>query len=164
MKNLSADLWERFTVWFNNLNVEWKEKVLKYVYEHRPRPHLNISELMGYENTGKGFDVDLAKGQMAEEMLKGILSGKLEVKCDAKVSTTGNLAVEYMCSGHPSGISTSKSEWWAFVLDGARYEQEVVVLITKKRLLGLLDGARSVRGGDGNRAQMYLLRKERLLQ
>ena len=155
---------DRFTGWFHHLSVSWKERILKYVYEHRPRPHLNISELMGYENTGKGFDVDLAKGQMAEEALAGILSDKLEVKCDARVSTTGNLAIEYACSGRPSGISTSESEWWAFVLDGAKYEQEVVILITKERLLSKLDGARSVRGGDGNRAQMYLVRKEALIQ
>jgi len=155
---------ERFEKWFDGLSVSVKEAILKYVYEHRPRPHLNISELLGYENTGSGFDVDLAKGQIAEEMLAGILSGKIEVKCDSMVSQTGNLVVEYMCSGKPSGISTSQSPWWAFVLDGARYEQEVVILIKKDRLLGMLGGARSVSGGDGNRAQMYLVKKERLLQ
>jgi len=159
-----APVFERFQTWFSGLSVEWKEALLKYVYEHRPRPHLNISELMGYENTGSGFDVDLAKGQMAEEMLSDILAGKIEVKCDARVSQTGNLAVEYMCSNRPSGISTSEAPWWAFVLDGAKYEQEVVILIKKDRLLGMLGGARSVSGGDGNRAQMYLLKKERLLQ
>jgi len=154
----------RFEKWFMKLPVKLKERILKFVYEHRPRPHLNISELMGYSNTGLGFDVDLAKGQIAEEMLSGILEGKIEVKCDTKVSQTGNLAVEYMCSGKPSGISTSESPWWAFVLDGARYQQEVVILIKKERLLKKLAGARSVSGGDGNRAQMYLVKKEQLLQ
>ena len=154
----------RFQRWFDKLPVSWKETILKYVYINRPRPHLNISELLGYENTGKGWDVDLAKGQIAESMLADILSGKIEVKCDSRVSETGNLAIEYACSGKGSGISTSESPWWAFVLDGARYKQEVVVLIKKDRLLGMLDGARSVSGGDGSRAQMYLVKKERLLQ
>ena len=156
--------YDRFTGWFNHLSVAWKEKILKYVYEHRPRPHLNISELMGYENTGKGFDVDLAKGQIAEKMLQDILAGKIEVKCDAKVSETGNVAIEYACSNRPSGISTSESPWWAIVFDGARYRKEVIVLIQKDRLVELLVNQRSVAGGDGNRAQMYLLRKERLLE
>jgi hypothetical protein len=156
--------YDRFTSWYRHLSVEWKEKILKYVYEHRPRPHLNISELMGYENTGKGFDVDLAKGQIAEQMLQDILAGQVEVKCDSRVSQTGNVAVEYMCSGRPSGISTSQAPWWAFVLDGARFRQEVVVLIQKDRLVELLANQRSVSGGDGGRAQMYLLRKERLLE
>ena len=163
MSNVSANMWDRFTKWFNKLDVKWKETILKYAYEHRPRPHLNISELMGYENTGKGWDVDLAKGQMAEGMLQDILAGKIEVKCDARVSQTGNLAVEYMCSNRPSGISTSEAPWWAFVLDGVKFRQEVVVLIKKERLLGILAGARAVRGGDGNRAQLYLVRKEKLL-
>lgn len=158
------EIFNRFTKWFDKQSVAFKEKILLYVYEHRPRPYVNISELMGYENTGQAFDVDLAKGQMAETMLSDILAGQVEVKCDAKVSQTGNLAIEYMCSNLPSGISTSQSDWWAFVLDGARYRQEVVVLIQKERLLGLLDGARSVKGGDNNRAQMYLVPKEKLLQ
>jgi len=160
-----SNLFERFKKWWTTeLSVELKEKILKFAYEHRPRPHLNMSELMGFENTGKGFDVDLAKGQLAEKMLEDILAGKIEVKCDSKVSQTGNLAVEYMCSNKPSGISTSESPWWAFVLDGARYQQEVVILIKKERLLKKLAGARSVSGGDGNRAQMYLVKKEQLLQ
>jgi hypothetical protein len=159
-----ADLFTRFAKWYDEQSVQLKERVLKYVYEHRPRPHLNIAELMGFENRGQKFDLNLAQGQIAEKELEGILAGKIEVKCDARVSQTGNLAVEYCCSDMPSGISTSQSPWWAFILDGARYQKEVVILIKKERLVGLLDGARSVSGGDGNRARMYLLRKEKLLQ
>lgn len=154
----------RFEKWFDNLSVGIKESILKYVYVNRPRPNINIAELLGYENRGQKFDLNLAQGQIAEGLLGDILAGKIEVKCDAMVSQTGNLVVEYVCSGKPSGISTSEAPWWAFVLDGAKYEQEVVILITKERLLSKLDGARSVRGGDGNRAQMYLVRKEKLLQ
>ena len=85
------------------------EKILLYVYENRPRPNLNISELMGFENRGQKFDLNLAQGQIAERELADILAGKIEVKCDARVSQTGNLVVEYACSGKPSGISTSQS-------------------------------------------------------
>ena len=164
MSELSAGMWGRFTKWFNKLDVEWKECVLKYAYEHRPRPHLNIAELMGFKNRGQKFDLNLAQGQIAENDLAEILAGKIEVKTDAMVGKTGNVAVEFACSNRPSGISTSEAPWWAFVFDGEKYCKEVVVLIKKDRLFGLLGGARSVRGGDGNRAQMYLLRKERLLQ
>ena len=158
------DIFTRFTNWFDGLDVSFKERILKYVYEHRPRPHLNISELLQFENRGAKFDLNLAQGQIAENDLAQILAGKIEVKCDAKVSQTSNLAIEFACSNRPSGISTSESPWWAFIFDGARYQKEVVVLIRKDRLLGLLEGARSVSGGDGARAQMYLLRKEKLLQ
>ena len=155
---------KRFEKWFDGLSVGIKESILKYVYLHRPRPNINIAELLGYENRGQKFDLNLAQGQIAESLLEDILAGKIEVKCDSKVSETGNLVIEYACSNKPSGISTSQSPWWAFVLDGAKYRQEVIILIQKERLLGLLPGARSVSGGDGNRAQMYLIRKERLLQ
>ena len=163
MPTLEEDV-GRFEKWFMKLPVGLKERILKFVYNHRPRPHLNISELLGFENTGKGFDVDLAKGQIAEQHLADILAGQIEVKCDSRVTLTGNVAVEYMCSGKPSGISTSKSPWWAFVLDGAQFEQEVVILNKKDRLVRKLEGKRSVHGGDGNRAQMYLVKKEELVK
>jgi hypothetical protein len=151
-----------FRDWYDKQDAETKEKVLQYAYENRPRPHVKLSQVLGFENTGTKFDLDLAQGQIAEDELAEILAGKVEVKTDNLVGRTGNLAVEFMCNDKPSGISASESPWWAFVFDG-RFEKKVVVLVSKDRLCELLPGCRIVRGGDGGRAEMYLVPKEKLL-
>lgn len=54
------------------------------------------------------WDINLKEGQIAETELKKLLnSDAIEVKRDFGVSTTGNVAVEFMCGGKPSGISVT---------------------------------------------------------
>jgi hypothetical protein len=154
---------ERFKTWYSSLSIKWKEKILKYCYENRPRKNVRLSELFGFENTGKAFDLDLAQGQISEQRLKDILSAKMEVKTDSMVGRTGNVAIEYFCRGQPSGIATTEADWWAIVF-GGEYEKNVIVIIARKRLLSLVGNCKSVNGGDNNVAKMYLLPKERLLE
>jgi hypothetical protein len=116
------------------------------------------------------FDLDLSKGQVAERQLAGILKdAKVECKRDFKVATTGNLAIEFMSRGLPSGLSTSESSWWAFALSGDGYHDEVIVLIKKSRLERLVQNCRSIHGGDrdgGTKgvAEFFLFPVTRLLQ
>ncbi len=48
-----------------------------------------------------------------------------EVKADRLAHRTGNLVIEHTCNGRPSGIRSTKAEWWCyFVLNpsgGYRY-------------------------------------------
>ena len=154
----------RFKSWFLGLPTNWKEDILRFVYEHRPRPDIRLVDLFGFENRGKKFDLDLLEGQIAEHILATLLAGTIEVKTDSAVSRTRNVAIEYLCSGKPSGIRTSEAEHWAFVLNGERYQKEVIVLIKTERLKRLLNGCRTVNGGDNNVAQIYLLPVERLVE
>ena len=154
----------RFKSWFLGLPTNWKKDILRFVYEHRPRPDIRLVDLFCFENRGKKFDLDLLDGQVAENVLANLLAGTIEVKTDSAVSRTGNVAVEYLCSGRPSGIRTSEAEHWAFVLNGEKYQKEVIIIIRTKRLLTLLNGCRTVNGGDDGIARMHLLPVERLVK
>ncbi|GAH40542.1 unnamed protein product [marine sediment metagenome] len=64
----------------------------------------------------KGFDLDLAFGEMAEGKLRDILEAtgsKVEVKCDDGFRDYGNVFIEYEYRGQPSGIATTEAQWWA---------------------------------------------------
>jgi len=79
-------------------------------------------------NFNSTFSHDLEVGQLAEQWLGEVLTGKrIEVKRDKKASQTGNLFIEYMSRGQKSGISTTNAEFWAFVLD----EQKVIIAPTQ---------------------------------
>lgn len=72
------------------------------------------------------FDLDLSFGQEGEQLVKDLLTnGKtIEVKRDRKWRSTGNLYIEVECLSHntnnwyPSGLSSTKASYWAFVLEG----------------------------------------------
>lgn len=71
------------------------------------------------------FDLDLAVGHEGEEYVKELLTGgrTIEVKKDLRWKETGNVYVETVCWSHnkgewyPSGLSTTKAAYWAFVLE-----------------------------------------------
>lgn len=159
-----SEMMLRFKRWFLRQQNNVKEDVLLFAYDNRPRKSVKLSQLMGEENTGKGFDVDLAEGQVRERELQNILSGKVEVKTDFMVSRTGNVAIEYECYGEPSGINATESEWWAIVLDGDKYQGRQIVLVSIERLREIVRGCRVVNGGDNGAAKMYLVPVEKFVQ
>lgn len=123
---------------------------------------------MGIPNSK--FDIDLRNGQFAEWLIHELLSdecGTIEVKRDFKVSETGNLAIEFRCRGRKSGISITEATWWAFVLDGPRYEHEVVLIIKASRLRIMAnyfyEQNQWTLGGDDNASEMVLIPVTRLL-
>ena len=73
------------------------------------------------------FDIDLSVGQEGEILVTELLTqGRtIEVKKDLKWKDTGNLYIETVCWSHnngqwyPSGLTVTKAEYWAFVLDDA---------------------------------------------
>jgi hypothetical protein len=72
------------------------------------------------------FDLDLSVGQAGEKLVEGLLTGNktIEVKTDLRWRETNNLYIETECWSHnnncwyPSGLSATKAEYWAFVLEG----------------------------------------------
>jgi hypothetical protein len=70
------------------------------------------------------FDIDMEWGKQGElfvtDLQAAIKSSSIEVKNDAKFSRTGNVFVEYRCQRrdgwNPSGIATTRADFWAFVL------------------------------------------------
>ena len=71
------------------------------------------------------FDIDLAVGHEGEEFVKELLTNgrTIEVKRDLRWKETGNVYIETVCWSHnkhewyPSGLSTTKAAYWAFVLE-----------------------------------------------
>ena len=79
------------------------------------------------------FDLDFSYGRAGETLVEELLTGgkTVEVKRDRKWSSTGNLYIETRCwyqrsqSWEDSGLSVSKADYWAFVLESG-------VLIARK--------------------------------
>lgn len=73
------------------------------------------------------FDLDLSVGHEGEALVNELLTGgrTIEVKTDLKWKDTGNLYIETLCWSHnkntwyPSGLDSTKADYWAFVLEGA---------------------------------------------
>lgn len=144
-------------------NLLAKEEILKYAYRNRPRRHIKTAELFGHKDTGKGFngsfDPDLLNGQEAENFPKG----KYEFKRDYEVSKTGRLAIEISCSGKPSGLATTESDWWIIWLDGQEFRGEVGIIIKTERLKAIVKNYRVEDSGDDKRAICHIPFKEMLL-
>lgn len=109
------------------------------------------------------FRWDLKVGQLFEDELANILERKtIEVKTDFMASQTGNVFVEFFCRNKPSGLATTKADYWAFILG----EKTVVLLPTdelKKLARQVYREKGKVRGGDGNFSLGVLIPIERLV-
>ena len=111
------------------------------------------------------FDLDLPEGEFAEELVKSILCEKgrstIEVKRDFYVSDSGNVAIEYRARGNKSGIAVTKAEWWAFVLDGDKYNHEIIIFIKTERLREIARAfyqkGSHTKGGDDLSSEMVLI-------
>ena len=87
---------------------------------------------------------------------------KIEVKAEKLAGITGNIAIEYSCSGRPSGILTTEADLWVHFIVFDAYEECYCIPIQDLR--NIVRNCRSVRGGDGMRANMYLVNKSLIQQ
>lgn len=114
------------------------------------------------------FDIDLSVGHEGEALVKDLLTGgqTVEVKKDLKWKDTGNVYIETVCWSHnkgewyPSGLSATKADYWAFVLES------MVILIRTETL----KRAVAVRGRaincniQPNPSKGYLIKPEDLIE
>lgn len=108
----------------------------------------------------KRWDINRVEGEIAEGSLMQLLEddgATVEVKRDFASARTGNIAVEGKCNDKDSGICATMAKWWAYVLDGAGYDGEVIVLIKTSRLRRLISRLKPISGGDRNASRMKLL-------
>ena len=108
------------------------------------------------------FDLDLSYGKVGEETLAQILrDGKIEVKTErGKWQDTGNIAIEYASRKKPSGILTTKADWWCTIL--MQEEKVVHIILTPiDRMKQLFKThfmlGNKVRGGDSNTSELVLI-------
>ena len=109
------------------------------------------------------FEYDLKIGNIGENLLAEILSNKkVEVKYDQKAKDTGNLYVELWSRGKWSGISTTKAEYVAFVVEGTGL---IIIFETTKlhKLIKIIIKENTlVKGGDSNTSQGVLLKLNKM--
>jgi len=62
----------------------------------------------------KKFDIDLEYGEIREDKIKDMLTGKkIEVKSEKGMwMKTGNICIEYESWNKPSGIRATESDYW----------------------------------------------------
>lgn len=104
--------------------------------------------------------------------IKCSLSGKtltIETKEDLMYAFTGNVAIEYISRGKPSGISTSKADLWCYVLDrpkGKYIHYNGVYFVTRLKLKKFLreNTFRQVSGGDQQTSRLFLIPLERFVE
>jgi hypothetical protein len=78
-----------------------------------------------------------------------------EVKCDRKAQTTGNLAIEFECSGKPSGVNATHADFWIHFVQGHPMYY-MIPIADLKQAIADKKYIRTVKGGDGWRSNMYL--------
>lgn len=79
-----------------------------------------------------------------------------EVKRDKKSDNSGNVWIEYMCNGEPSGIYTSKADVIVYKLGDKFYYADRIRLIIELSRLHKAD----VIWGDNDSSQMWLIDKD----
>lgn len=104
------------------------------------------------------FDLDLARGQVGEQLVKRLITQedlKVEVKSDFKAQHTGNVAIELQSRDKPSGLSITTADYWAIVLNNGK--QVIFIETEKLRQMVLEAKYRRVRGGDNNTSELVLV-------
>lgn len=99
---------------------------------------------------------------MAEaELADTFENKKIEVKRDLRAKETGNIFIEYASRGKPSGLATTQSDFYCFVIEDLHIMLPTVQL--KKIARSYLGTSRDVRGGDNNTSYGILLRLKDLI-
>jgi hypothetical protein len=91
---------------------------------------------------------------------------KMEVKTDdyvSDISDTGNIAIEVMFKDKPSGISSTKSDWWIYYMPNISSNNLWMMEVSslKKLIKDNISNLKVVMGGDDNKSKLVLIpRKE----
>ena len=109
----------------------------------------------------KKFDLDLAYGEVREDKIAEMLTGKkIEVKSERDLwQKTGNICIEYKSYGKPSGIDATESDYWFHNLCVGDDIYATLVFETEqlKKIIEVIPSKKSVSGGDHNASRMWLL-------
>lgn len=122
------------------------------IYEKKCLDYLDYDSVE-FPPAGKFKDYDLT-------IIKDNIKTTIEVKCDRQASTTNNLCIEYECNKKPSGITTTKADFWIYFIVFPNYDECYKIPTTE--LKELIKGTKQVIGGDNYSSKMYLLNKNKL--
>ena len=114
----------------------------------------------------KKFDIDLEYGEIREDKIKEMLTGKkIEVKSEKDLwQKSGNICIEYESWGKPSGIRATESDYWFHNLCVGDNEFCTLVFKTDvlRTIVDKLDTFKTVRGGDHKASKMFLVNLQKL--
>lgn len=84
-----------------------------------------------------------------------------EVKADRMMYKTGNIAIEFFCGKKYSGISTTRSDYYAIfeVIGDKNYNLYIIPTEFIKNMISQMKYKRIVNGGDYYNSKMYLFDK-----
>ncbi len=122
-------------------------------YEKKALEHLEYDTYKIMEGNFKPYDIRIWKNHELT---------KYEIKCDRLSIKTGNLAIEYECNNKPSGITSTEADNYLYFIIKPNDEYDLYN-VPVGYLKNMCKDCRSVKGGDGYRSKMYLLKKEKLL-
>lgn len=109
------------------------------------------------------FVSSLIQGEKGEKKLINSLL-KAEVKTDYGAGASKQIFVEHSSWGNPSGIATSKSDYWLILLEGDEYNGEVFIGIKTSRLRKITESIKwEIRGGDSKSSRGKLVKLTKLL-
>jgi len=113
-------------------------------------------------NHDEKFDIQLSKAHVEEGVLAHLLADdalKIEHKGEhVQWRETGNIAIEYECNGHSSGLAVTEAQQWVHELydfDGQLIVRLIIPVPMLKRMCAR--ARRSERAGDGKRSKIFLL-------
>ena len=78
-----------------------------------------------------------------------------EVKADGKAKYTGNLFIEYMCRGQPSGIEATTADYWVHFIPGKSLYYLIPIGVLREKI-SRQEYARKLFGGDHNASDGYI--------
>ena len=76
-----------------------------------------------------------------------------EVKTDRMACRSNNIAVEVACNHKPSGVVTSKADYWVFNLEA----MDFIYIIPIEDLKELIRNVKKIKGGERHRCTLHLL-------
>ena len=126
---------------------------------------------MSMYNKDSKFDIDLSYGEIKEKELALILMDeKIEVKSErGQWQETGNIAVELSSRGKPSGLVTTKANWWVTTLNEGDKVKGIIMLPIadmKKHTKAIVKSGRGkvVMGGDDDTSEIALIQITDLME
>ena len=128
-----------------------KDLVFGKKYESELLNHISYDSFQISEGLFKDYDVKIVKDGLAISY---------ECKADRWTHRTGNICIEFMCSNKPSGISTSKADYYAyFIVKGDKYELLICKTEDIRQLIKDKLYTRIHRGGDNKNSEFFLFNK-----
>lgn len=111
-------------------------------------------------NHDNRFDIDLTYGQIYEQQIADMFQNKtIEVKSERDLwKKTNNIVIEFESRGKPSGISTTKADYWFHnLVDKGEIVSTIVFPVTILKRYIARNSLRIVKGGDDLTSKLYLI-------